>query len=190
MLLATFGDTGGTADINNRGRIIGTLRDSSNLSQPVFWGDPTAEPRVLTGVNPSSSPTGINDRGHIVGRNAVPPGGFEPVFWQWSPADGDYRPAVGLGSLAPDGRGEPAEISDVGEIVGWSGPVSAAQATAWRVRTVSDRGEPAVMTEPPAALAGLGGAFARPQTINNAGAIGGESATLAGPAHATFWLTH
>jgi len=190
VLLATFGDTGQTTDINNRGRIIGTLRDSSLLSQPVVWIDAAAAPRILPGVNASSSPTGLNDRGHIVGRNSTGLGVFQPVFWQWSPADGDYEPAVGLGSLATDGRGEPVEISDVGEIVGWSGAATAAQATVWRVRTVYNRGEPAVMTEPPAALAGLGGAFARPQTINNAGAVGGESAALSGSAHATLWLTH
>jgi uncharacterized membrane protein len=192
-MLATFGETGSTGDINNRGRIVGSLR-SGGVSYPVYWDGLAAEAVLLGGSNPGAVANAINDRGHVVGRQPVG-ATTAAVFWQWlnaGPQASAYETPVALDSLVVGGASEAVDLNEAGEIVGWSGPAAGAQPTLWRVRTIRVAGgEPGIASEPPALLPSLGGSFARPQAVNNRGSVGGESAPTGETVpHATLWLTH
>ncbi len=97
---------------------ISSLDANYTALQPVMWG-PNGVPEVLPGFGgrgPSHDAIAINDAGLIVGRTSLFEPGVDHAFL-WRP--GTNRP-VSLDQAFPGMHSMATDISERGEIVGWS----------------------------------------------------------------------
>lgn len=120
--------------INNRGEVVGTIRNSEGWDQGVYWYGRLVP---LTGLGGSVSRAyGINDQGVIVGQAQRPPrepawGFHVPVLWQsGSPLQLDWKGA--------DVSNVARAINSAGLIVGWTGHYDIPpEAATWKLGSVA-----------------------------------------------------
>jgi len=159
------GASGGAEDINNRGQIVGSffLR---GLQSSVLW-----EGGVATRLGQGAAHA-INDRGQVVGSSHAT---FE-FLWQ----DGVFTDL----SAATGEWGWPADINNLGQVVGKSGRdeggLDSERAFLWQDGVTTDLGTLGGAAE-------RGGPRATAQAINDRGQVVGSSETASGDTHAFLW---
>lgn len=178
--------------MNTVGEAVGSIT-RNGVTRAAYWAGPEAAPVELDGLGDTLTRAfDINGAGEIVGIGTTG-GAFRAIYWRRF----DAAPV----QLADLGSGARANaINDRGEVVGVVAcgrrlpPCRRPRQPLGRRPRRRGRdqrcGRDRRLVRRRLGGAGLGGSFARPQAVNNASAIGGESAVPAGPAHATFWLTH
>jgi len=147
------------ASINDHGQVVGYLGRAH--SRAVLWDNGVVTDLGTLG-GARSQAGAINNRGQIAGASDTSSGEWHAFLWQ----DGVMSD---LGAI-----GNPLDINERGQIVGWRQTDAGESAFLWDNGVVTDLGT-------------LGGDFTKARAINERGQIVGQSEPASDVAHAVLW---